>query len=384
VDLLSRDELRMLIGNPGRPCVTIYMPTHRVGAGTRQDPIRLRNLLQEAEERLIARGLRSTKAKELLEPAWQLGQPGLFWSYQSDGLAIFISPGMFRYYRLPFNFKKLVVVADRFHIKPLLPLLSSDGQLYILALSQNEVSLFQGTRYSVSEVYLENVPESLEEALKYDDPEKQLQFHTRTPKAMDGKRSAMFHGHGVGIDDSKDNIRRYFHQIDAGLWALLRDERAPLVLAGVDYLLPLYREVNSYPYLLDQGIVGNPEGLKAEELHARAWAVVQPYFLKSQQEAVAQYRQFAGTGLTSNGVEETVTAAYRGRVGLLFVAVGIQQWGAFAPDTNVVRLHQKAEPGDEDLLDFAAMHTLLNGGIVYAVKPGKVPDNAPLAAVFRY
>jgi hypothetical protein len=384
VDLLSRDELRMLIGNPGRPCVTIYMPTHRVGAGTRQDPIRLRNLLQEAEERLIARGLRSTKAKELLEPAWQLGQPGLFWSYQSDGLAIFISPGMFRYYRLPFNFKKLVVVADRFHIKPLLPLLSSDGQLYILALSQNEVSLFQGTRYSVSEVYLENVPESLEEALKYDDPEKQLQFHTRTPKAMDGKRSAMFHGHGVGIDDSKDNIRRYFHQIDAGLWALLRDERAPLVLAGVDYLLPLYREVNSYPYLLDQGIVGNPEGLKAEELHARAWAVVQPYFLKAQQEAVAQYRQFAGTGLTSNDVKETVTAAYRGRVGLLFVAVGIQQWGAFAPDTNVVRLHQKAEPGDEDLLDFAAMHTLLNGGIVYAVKPGKVPDNAPLAAVFRY
>jgi len=384
VDLLSRDELRMLIGNAGGPCVAIYMPAHRVGSGTRQDPIRLRNLLREAEERLIASGLRSTTAQELLEPAWQLGQPGLFWSYQSDGLAIFISPGMFRYYRLPFSFKKLVVVADRFHIKPLLPLLSGDGQFYILALSQNEVSLLQGTRYSVSEVYLEGVPESLEEALRYDDPEKQLQFHTRTPRVTDGKRSAIFHGHGVGIDDSKDNIRRYFHQIDAGLRELLRDERAPLVLAGVDYLLPLYREVNSYPYLLDQGIPGNPEGLKAAELHAQAWAVVQSYFLKAQQEAAARYRQFAGTGLTSNDVKETVAAAYHGRIDLLFVAVGVQRWGTFAPDTNVVQLHQKAEPGDEDLLDFAAMHTLLNRGIVYAVEPGKVPDDAPLAALFRY
>jgi len=43
--------------------------------------------------------------------------------------------------------------------------------------------------------------------LKYDAPEKQLQFHTRTPPAM-GRRSAMFHGHGGGIDESKEDLRR--------------------------------------------------------------------------------------------------------------------------------------------------------------------------------
>jgi hypothetical protein len=43
-----------------------------------------------------------------------------------------------------------VVVTDRFHIKPLLPLLSGDGRFYVLALSQSEVRLLQGTRYSVS------------------------------------------------------------------------------------------------------------------------------------------------------------------------------------------------------------------------------------------
>jgi hypothetical protein len=68
----------------------------------------------------------------------------------------------------------------------------------------------------------------------------------------------------------------------------------------------------------------------------------------------------------------------------LFVAVGVQQWGSFNPETSTIDLHPEAQPGDEDLLNAAAIQTLLNGGTVYAVEPEKVPDEAPLAAVFRY
>jgi hypothetical protein len=68
----------------------------------------------------------------------------------------------------------------------------------------------------------------------------------------------------------------------------------------------------------------------------------------------------------------------------LFVAIDLQRWGTFDAEANVVDIHEKAEPGDEDLLDFAATHTLLNGGTVYAVKTEKVPDEASLAALFRY
>lgn len=76
--------------------------------------------------------------------------------------------------------------------------------------------------------------------------------------------------------------------------------------------------------------------------------------------------------------------AYYKLIDTLFVAVGVQQWGYFTPDENQVELHQQKEIGDEDLMDFAAIHTLLNGGTVYAVEPEAVPDNTPLAAVFRY
>jgi hypothetical protein len=388
MNILTRTELRTLTETRKGLCVSIYMPTHRAGREIQQDPIRLKNLLGEAEGRLRAGGLRTPEAQELLEPAEKLLQNGLFWQHQSDGLAIFLSPDEFRYYRLPFDFKELVVVTDRFHIKPLLPLLGGDGQFYVLALSQNEVRLIQGTRYSVSEIDLEGVPESLAAALRYNDPEKRFQFHTSTiTPGGKGQRPAIFHGHGVAsADDPKDYISRYFHQIDEGLHSLLQGEQAPLVLAGVDYLLPIYREANTYPHLVDEGIEGNPEELRAEELHEQAWAIVQPLFLVAQKQAAAQYRQLAGAASeqASNNLRTVVLAAYHGRVATLFVSVGLQQWGTLDPDTKVVQLHKEAKPDDEDLLDFAAVQTLLNGGTVYAVEPEKVPDEAPLGAMFRY
>ncbi len=96
------------------------------------------------------------------------------------------------------------------------------------------------------------------------------------------------------------------------------------------------------------------------------------------------YRQMAGTGLTSNDVKEIVPAAYYGRVEILFVVTGRQLWGAFDPDTNEVELNPVAEHGNGDLLDLAAAHTILNGGVVYAVEPDKMPENVPLVAVYRY
>jgi hypothetical protein len=365
------------------PCISVFMPAHRAAPENQQNPIRFKNLLGEAEPQLLASGLRTPEVEKRLKPAQELLNNRSFWQHQSDGLSVFISPQTSRYYRLPLEFDELVVVTNRFHIKPLLTLFSGNGRFYLLALSQNEIRLFQGTRFSISEVELEGVPESIDQALKYDHPEKQLQFHTRTPGGT-GDRAAMFHGHGVGTDDAKQNIFRYFRQIDKGLHNLLKEEQAPLALAGVEYLLPIYRQANTYPYLAAEGITGNPDELSAKELHGRAWSVVQPLFLKAQDEAATRYKQLVGTGLASKDLKAIVSAAYHGRVESLFVPVRIQEWGTFDADANVVHLHQDAEPDDEDLLDLAAIQTLLHEGTVYAVKSEEVPDGAVLAAVFRY
>lgn len=381
--VFSRQELAYLVSSTAEPCVSIYMPTHRVGAETREGPIRLKNLAREAERQLTGGGLPPRQATELLRPVEALLEDTLFWSYRSDGLALFSSVELFRCYSVPVALNELVVVSRRFHVKPLLQLLTGDGRFYVLALSQNKVRLLEATRHRVRDVSLEGVPQSLDEALRYDDKERQLQFHTPAPVGR-GEQAAVFHGQGVGIDDAKNDILRFFRYVDQGLGGLLKTEKAPLVLACVEYLLPIYKEANTFHHLMDEGISGNPEALSPEELHDRAWAIVEPHFLKARQDAADRYTQMAGTERASAKLAHVVPAAYHGTIEDLFVAVGVQKWGVFDADTGRVYSHQEPEPGDEDLLDFAAVHTLLRGGTVYAVPPQKVPGHTPLAAVFRY
>ena len=353
MDLLSKKELEELSGKPEGPCASIFLPTHRAGSETRQDPIRLKNLLVQARERLVARGLRTAEADRILEPAQGLLKNELIWRHQGDGLVLFLSPGAFRSYRLPLYFGELVAVTDRYHLKPLLPLLTGDGRFYVLALSQNEVRLLGASRYSVDEVeFGDDVPKSLADALKFDDPEKQLQLHTGASGGGGGGRAAVFHGHGAE-DDSKDDILRYFRKIDRGLRDILKGQEAPLVVAGVDYLLPIYREANTYPRLVEEGATANPEELSTEELHERAWEITGPRFSVARREAAERYAELAGTGRTFTDPREVVPAAYYGRVDTIFAASedGSAVTAAELESPDAVATRAEVGPSEDSLIE---------------------------------
>jgi hypothetical protein len=382
MNALSQDELKTLMGKHRGLCISIFMPTFRTGVESQQNQIRFRNLLRSAEEKLLAAGLRSQEVKDLLEPAQALPGNVLFWRRQSDGLALFLCSGLFRCFCLPEVFQELIVVADHFHTRPLLPVLSGDKRFYILALSQKKIRLLEGTGQNIREIELETVPKSLDEALQYDELEKQVRF--RTGSVSGGTGMAMVSGHGGVAEDTKDNLLKYFRMIDRGLHDLLKDERAPLVLAGVEYLFPIYREANTFPHLIDEGIPGNPKGVSSESLYRTALKIVSPFFQKAENDAIAQYRQSSGTGLTSTDIREIVPDAANGRVGMLFIAAGSRSWGKLNKESGTVELHLKPETDDEDLLEITAIQTYLNGGSVFILPPGKMPEPKDLVAVFRY
>jgi hypothetical protein len=347
----------------------------------------LKNLLKDAEEKLTTGELRASGGRDLLASAESLITDDEFWQHQSDGLALFLSAAGIHQYRLPQHFEELVVVNERFHIKPLLPLFTGDGYFFVLALSQNAVRLLQCTRDNFSEVNLPGMPTSMDEALQFDDPERQLQYHTSSSSPGGaGKRSAVFHGHGVGVDDEKPNILRYFRMVNQGLHELLHNQNAPLILAGVEYLHPIYKEANEYPHLIEQGIEGSPDRWNAQELHEQAWQIVEPLFTRSQEEAMDRYKQFAGSenGKGINDLKKIIRAAIRGQVETLFIVTNLQQWGRFDPEANSIQLHEEPEANDEDLLDLAAVQTILNRGTVYALKAEEMPESSPIAAILRY
>lgn len=387
MSLLSLEDLKTLVEASDGVSLSLYLPTVKAGAETQQNPIRFKNLIKQAEARLQECGLSHTEAVDFLKPAMDLDQND-FWQHQDEGLAIFLANGFLRYFCMPLGFDELVVAGDRFHLKPLMPLLVGDGEFYVLTLSQEHVRFLKGSRYQIQELEVEGLPKSMDAALQYDQTAKTGQFRISTSKGGTNnsfQHAGTFHGQGSpDRDDIRQDLFQYFHLIDRSLHEILHDKQAPLLLAGVDYLIPIYREANSYPHLIAESITENPKLKTPEELHDLAWALVEPHFMQAEKTAVDRYHEVQSVGKTSTDLKEIVPAASYGRIEQLFVAVGVQHWGRFDSQSNELEIHKDMEPGDDDLLNLTAVQTLLNGGAVYALEPDRVPDKAPVAAVFRY
>ena len=87
MDILKQKDLQQLIETSGKWCVSLYMPTHRVGRERQQDPIRLKNLIARAQEKLLESGMRSSEVRELMRPAESLLKDDDFWRHQSNACA---------------------------------------------------------------------------------------------------------------------------------------------------------------------------------------------------------------------------------------------------------------------------------------------------------
>jgi hypothetical protein len=378
LNLLSEEALAEIARQRGPAHVSLFMPTHRAGPETRQDPIRFKNLVNRAEQLLAAEGaVPAGEAGELVASMRDLLDDEEFWQHQADGLAVYAAPGQRNILRLPLAVGEDVAVGRRFRVRPLLPLLADDGHFFVLALSQNEVRLFEATRYTMSELAPGPMPASMAEALALEDREAQLQLRS-------AGTAGVFHGHGEGGEIDKQALERFFRVVDRGLLAQVGPRRHPVVLAAVGYYLPIYRDVSDHPALVGEAVEGNPEGRSPEGLHADAWEKVAPVFAAARRRATERLEAGVGTGITISDPAEVVRAGREGRVDTLFLVEGRTVWGRLDDDPSVaVEAHDERRPGDDDLLDLAATEALLTGAAVYTGDlPG--PIDAPAAALLRW
>ncbi|MGH8983519.1 MAG: hypothetical protein ACRDY6_06530 [Acidimicrobiia bacterium] len=377
VDILRDADVRALAQHSTGPCVSVYLPTHRHGAETLQGPIRLRNLLDDADKQLRDHGLAAQAVEDLLARLRALLDDADFWQHLSDGLALFAAPGWHLRVRVPLSLPEEVTAAASFRIRPLVPLLSGDGVFFVLLLSQNAVRIFEATRVSIAEVDPGPMPTSMGDALAHEDPETQLQFRS-------SRGIAQFHGHGAGGEIDKAALERFLRAVDRGLHARLGASTYPLVLACVAYYVPIFRSVTRYAHVLEVAVEGNPEHRRPDELHAAAWELVRPHFATTAERARARYQQAAGTGAAVSGIAEIVTRAREGRIDTIFVAPGPPEWGRVDPDTGTLDTHVDRSLAGEDLVDRAVLDTIRGGGTVVAGVPVGLPADTAAVALLRY
>jgi len=366
--------------------VSIFIPTNRAGDG-QAAKIHYKNQLNEVVDKLMDATIQEnpmTKNEAIgyLSTAYELLDKEDFWNYQSDGLAVFIGKETFDYYSMPVSFKPFNHVSNIFYLRPMLPAITGEERFFILALSQNEVRFFEGAKHSITPVIINDiVPNGMEEAFAEIDVE-----HPATLQAHGGGNSPIFHGQGGEKDGKTDQIIDYFRQVDKGLMEMLHDEKVPMVIAAVDYLVPMYREISNYKYIVNGHVGGNPENDDPTLLHEKAYGFIKEIADAEKAEKVNEFHDGMRNDKASLSINDIAPAALNGKIETLFVdKVAKPFWGTYLEKDDSIITETSQNKTNACLLNFAAISTYLQGGKVYNVSREEMPHNVSvLNATYRY
>lgn len=382
---ISRAELRSLAAREDSPCISIYLPLERTLPGARQNPLRFRHLLDQAQ---AAAGelTRPAEVREWLKPARELEDDPLFWrAGHAEGLCVLVSRGFFRVYTLPFACAERVEAGSRFVIGPLAHVLSRDDRYYVLAISPKRLKLYRGRGRDMTPVDLPaDVPTSMAQALPGVEIEKSLQMHTTSARSVAGGPAAIVHGHGDPKDDMKPMLRDYVHVVCKRLDPLLNGEHAPLVLAAVDPLASIFRECCHYKHLAPVGVSGSADELTEKDIHDRTLPLVEPLFHRDFDKAARRYAEAIPTPRAGHQIHAIVQAAHEGRVETIFAALGVSLRGECDASGGNCKVNNGQQHGGTDLIDLAVAKTLMTGGDAFVVPEARVPNHGPIAALFRW
>src|SRR5437764_6018575 len=239
------------------------MPRHIGSRDTRQDPARLKNLLNIAENRLAETGVRPADAKRLLAPARALIADEAFWREQSHGLAVFVSQGGMRAFNLPLEPGEHVCAGERFHLFPLLSMFESDRRLVILTISRDSARLYSASRETMVPADV-NLPKGVQSVAARTD--------------YDGENTPEDYRKAEGI--------QYLREVSKAVQDYARRERLPIVLIALPENQGHFRALGNHPDLLWFGIDENPDAMSERDLHARALDALQPLLAQADKQVV--------------------------------------------------------------------------------------------------
>ncbi len=376
--MITEKNIRQLIETNGDLKISITLPTHKVGSDRQQNPIRFKNLLSNASDELASSGLKEKEIEKLLKPATELLSQPFFWSEMEQGMAVYLTPDYFEVFKLPYELSEMVYIQDHFLVTPLLPMTSTDGTYCILAISLKKSRLLRCTRTTIADITPEDIPGGINEWLG-EKPEAQLQFHTGTNEG----ENAMFFGHGASGEEEKELIEQYLRDVERAITPAVSRTNDPMILFGLEKNLGMYQKINHYSRIIDRPIDHNPDELSDEKLRDRGWEVIRDHFLNELFQALETYRDSAADRV-SNDPSEIITSTVMGKTGAIFIAKDSVRWGTYDADNHKVLFRNQPKNSDVELMNWLSIKGFETGSDVYVLPKTDMPDQAEVAALFRF
>jgi len=371
LEQLQLDDIQEVLRRPG-PCITVLLPPYRPGEQAKSMAGLIKSDIQTASRKLSGLKISRGEIEDLLDPLEQLTGDQVFLGGAHWGCAIFRSPQVFRKVDLLNPTAMGLKVGARFEIRPLLAMLNSPSEFYVLRLTKKRVELIRCQGFHAEKVTLpKGTPATLDEALAFRPPDHDLENRSAAGSAPSAMRRVRF-GTGSGRETQQTYLADFYKAVDRGMRTLLHG-LSPVILSGVDEDTALYRNSSKYSNLLAQPISGAPEALLSDnDLLNKAYEIVRAESISQAAHAASEAREEVVPARFSTNLSEILRAAAEGRVMRLYLDEAAEALGEFDGGR------------EEDLLNAAAVETIVHGGNAFALPGASMPDHASIAAVFRY
>lgn len=363
------------------PFVSLYQPTHRHGPENKQDPIRFKNLIKEIENSLKQKYDKELIAK-IMKPFNAIAEDNTFWNYTNDGLAILASKNQCVVYKLSRPVEEIAVVANSFHIKPLIRVFQSADRFYLLGLNRKEFKLYEGTRYGVEEVVFdEDTPTTVKEVLGDQFTDSYL-----NPSAYGGAGGTpMFHGHGGRKDEIDIDTERFFRYVDRFVMEnYTKPTDLPLVLVSLDEYHGIFKEISHNPLLMENGVKTSFDTMSLEDLKEESWKVMEPVYLEKTKKLVDRFEFERSKFFGSDDLAQVAKAAVENRVDTLLIESERVLPGSINKETGQIQEGQLDDPRVDDMLDDLVELVLRSSGHVVLLPKERMPSTTGVAAIYRY
>jgi hypothetical protein len=359
--VLSRSELKSWQAHRDYPSVSVLAPTHRTAPLNKQDPIKVKNLVRKATDRLHGE-FKKREVAAVVENLQKLAR-GVDWEHTLDGLALFAAKERSGALTLPFRVKPRAAIDETFATRDLVYAYNRAAPYRVLVLSHN--------------------------CRLYDAWTRVLDEHTAKPFPMAhrgaGGASKLPGGPGVNRSAVRDEAhRQFFRSVDGAVGAVQKANPLPLVVVGVERNLAFYREVTSQPGAVVGMLAGNHDKTSPSALGKLVWPVFESGATVRRTEALVRLDEAVGARRCASGIDQVWRAAAGAKCQILLVEKEFKYPADLSPEGDRLLPYTGRGPGAlDDAVDEVIERVMSAGGEVFFYPAGDLDVHQRIAAVLR-
>lgn len=359
--MTTRQILEKLASEENTPCVTISLNTHRTHPDNTQDEVQLKNLLKEAEERVVYEfGRRPVSS--LLEHLSEV-ENEVDVNYNLDSLHIYLSNDTKEIIKSawPTN-DNGVHISNTFNIRSLIKSYTRSEEYFTLLLSQSGVNLYNTVNDGI-------VNEINNDAFPFSENQ---HYSTHSDRGSDSKH----------LDDL---VREFLNKIDKAVVKINNETGLSCVVICTEDNYSRLRQVADKPSIYIGYSSIDYNDTSKHTIAKQSWELIKGLQHNRRAEAIEEIKESVSKGTVLTDLQEIYQASIDGRGDLLIVHQNFSQPVLMTSDRTFDLINDITTPNViDDITSSIAWEVLSKNGRVFFTKQDEIKEVGNIVLKTRY